>query len=226
MQVDLGTISVTIGMPVYGGNMPTRTAASLFSTAAACATSGVRCQFVMERGLVEWARDALLDDFLKGDTDKLFWIDSDMTWEPGEFLRLLALSTVRDVVCAAYPSKSDRLAFSVDMPLEVTRDELGLVEINGIGLGFTAMSRKVCAEVASGAPRVVDTLNGREMASVFRVDAVDGKRRSEDMAFFADIRALGHKVWLDPTITPGHVGEKQWTGSIMDAFTKKETTDG
>lgn len=221
MDIDLSEVAVTIGMPVYG-SIPTRTAASLFATATACALNGVRCDFVMEKGLVEMARDALFDDFLRGDTDHLFWIDSDQTWEPGDFLRLLALSTVRDVVCATYPAKTDRLTYNIDMPREVMRDELGLIEVNGLGLGFSVMSRRVCEEVAASAPRVTDTLNGREMASVFRVDTVNGKRRSEDMAFFADIRALGHKVWLDPSIDLGHVGEKVWTGRVMDAFTQKE----
>jgi hypothetical protein len=30
----------------------------------------------------------------------------------------------------------------------------------------------------------------------------------EDVAFFADVRALGFKVWLDATINLGHVGAK------------------
>lgn len=218
MDIDLSKVSVTVGMPLYGSVIPARTAASLFATATACAKAGVRCEFVIERGLVEIARDALLDDFLSGDTDKLFWIDSDMTWEPGDFLRLLALSTLRDVVCATYPSKTDQVAFNIDMPREVTRDELGLIEVNGLGLGFTVVSRAVCKELAVSAPRVRDTLNGREMASIFRVDVVNGRRRSEDMAFFADIRGLGHKVWLDPSINLGHVGERVFTGAVMDAF--------
>ena len=57
--------------------------------------------------VVQIGRDAVLDDFLQDDTQKLFWIDSDMVWEPGDFLRLLALSTTRGVVCAAYPRKVD-----------------------------------------------------------------------------------------------------------------------
>lgn len=219
MNVDLGGVSVTLGMPLYGSMIPARTAASLVATATACAQCDVRLEFVIEKGLVEFSRDALLDDFLTGDTDKLFWIDSDMIWEPGDFLRLLALSTLRDVVCATYPSKSDKPAFHIDMPEAVTMDELGLIGVNGLGLGFSVMSRRVCEEVAANAPRVQDTLNGREMASVFRVDTVNGKRRSEDMAFFADIRALGHKVWLDPSINLGHIGERVYRGTVMDAFT-------
>jgi hypothetical protein len=38
------------------------------------------------------------------------------------------------------------------------------------------------------------------------------------MAFFADIRELGHKVWLDPAVNLGHVGTKEFRGSISEAM--------
>ncbi len=56
------------------------------------------------------------------------------------------------------------------------------------------------------------------MASVFRCDIFNGFRRTEDMAFFADIRAAGYTVWMDPAIELGHIGEKMWKGCIGTAF--------
>jgi hypothetical protein len=219
MEVDLRTVSVTICMPVYG-SIPPWTVASLLSTISHCASNGIRCEFVMEQAIVQIGRDALLDDFLRGDTDKLFWIDSDMTWEPGDFLRLLALSTVKDVVCATYPRKIDGpIQFQIDMDLDaVEQDEHGLLSVRGAGLGFAIVDRTVCAELAATKPMVSDGLNGREMREVFRVDTIDGRRRTEDMAFFSDIRELGRKVWLDPMINLGHVGMREWKGVVMDAF--------
>jgi hypothetical protein len=221
MEVDLRGVSVTIGMPVYGG-IPPKTVVSLTSTVSRCASSGIRCEFVMEQGVLPISRDAVLADFLEDDTDKLFWIDSDMIWEPGDFLRLLALSTVKDVVCATYPRKVEGpTQFQVDMDLgKIEHDEHGLFPIRGAGLGFTVIDRKVCEQLAATKPRVGDTLNGRTMAEVFRFDTVDGKRRTEDMAFFADIRELGFQVWLDPYVNLGHFGGREWTGVVMDAFTQ------
>lgn len=223
MEVDLRTVSVTICMPVYGP-IPPWTVASLVSTVSECAANGIRCEFVMEQAIIQIGRDALLDDFLQGDTDKLFWIDSDMTWKPGDFLRLLALSTQREVVCAAYPRKIEGgTQFSIDMDLgAVEPDALGLIPIRGAGLGFTVMGRSVCEQVAATKPVVSDGLNGREMREVFRVDTIEGRRRTEDMAFFADIRDLGHSIWLDPMTTPGHVGLREWTGSVLDAFQRTD----
>ncbi len=219
MHVDLRTVSVTICMPVYG-SIPPWTVASLLSTVSHCAANGIRCEFVMEQAIVQIGRDALLDDFINGDTDKLFWIDSDMTWEPGDFLRLLALSTVKGVVCATYPRKIDGpIQFQIDMDLNaIEQDEAGLLSVRGAGLGFAIVDRAICEELASTKPLVSDGLNGRTMREVFRVDTIDGRRRTEDMAFFSDIRELGHKVWLDPAINLGHVGMREWKGVVMDAF--------
>ena len=94
----------------------------------------------------------------------------------------------------------------------------GLQECNGLGLGFTCVSRELCETIAAKAPRVRDGLNDREMASVFRVDTINGTRRTEDMAFFQDIRDAGYTVWMDPTIELGHIGERRWVGRLMDAF--------
>jgi hypothetical protein len=223
MEVDIRTVSVTIGMPV-GGSIPPWTVASLVSTISQCASSGIRCEFVMEQSsVVQIGRDAILDDFLKDDTDKLFWIDSDMTWEPGDFLRLLALSTIKPVVCATYPRKVEGgPQFQIDMDLDaVESDDHGLIPVRGAGLGFTVVDRAVCRQLADSKPMVADGLNGRAMREVFRVDTIDGRRRTEDMAFFADIRELGHTVWLDPSINLGHVGMREWTGVVMDAFQRK-----
>lgn len=196
---------------------------SLARTLHACGASGIDVDATMEvSAVVTSARDLVLDDFLQSGKQKLFWIDSDMAWEPEAFFRLLAMSTLHDVVCAAYPVKSDRAEYQIFMdPEPQEANEHGLLQIYGTGLGFAVADRAICGKIALRAPRVFDPASGREFASVFRVDAIDGKRRSEDIAFLADIRDLGHTVWLDPSISLGHIGDRQWTGRALDAFQQK-----
>ena len=220
-SISLEGISVTIGMPLYiGGGIPPQTAISLTKTVARLTAMGIPVDVVMELGLVEIARDMALDDFLQGASQKLFWIDADMVWEPDDFLRMLALSTRVDVVCAAYPAKVDgpKPTFYANIESGSKIGEYGLIDINGIGLGFTVVDRGVCQALADNAPKVLDQMTGRSLASVFRIDIVDGRRRTEDMAFFADIRALGYKVWLDPHLSLGHIGNKEWRGVFLDTL--------
>lgn len=197
---------------------------SLARTLHACGASGVDVDAAMEvSALLQGARDMVLDSFLQSGKQKLFWIDSDIVWEREAFFRLLAMSTLHDVVCAAYPVKSERNEFQIYMDLSPQEpDEYGLIKILGTGLGFAVIDRKVCEQIAAQAPRVLDQITGREMAAVFRVDIFEGKRRSEDIAFLADIREAGHDVWLDPTVTLGHIGDRQWNGRAADAFKEVE----
>jgi len=218
-RLSLGDVSVTIGMPVDNG-IPPRTVMALAQTVHRCAKMDIRCDIAMEvSGVIQIGRDNVLDDFLRGDTDKLFWIDSDMVWNPDDFIRLLALSTQVDVVGAAYPAKVEGpTTFYANFDVTGRRGDYGLMEVKGLGLGFTVVSRAVAEKLAADAPKVADQISGRSVASVFRVDVVDGRRRTEDMAFFADIRAAGYPVWIDPHISLGHIGEREWRGRILDAF--------
>lgn len=218
--IALGKTSVAIGMPV-GKPIPPQTVSSLFATAYALAQMGIRCDLLMQVcGVIQIARDSTLDTFLRNGADKLFWIDSDMVWEPRDFLRLLALSTKFDVVGAAYPAKVDGpTTFYVNTDGIVPKvNQYGLRTINGLGLGFTIVSRKACEHLASKATRVMDGIAKLDMAEVFRVDQSNGYRRTEDMAFFADLAAAGFTVWCDPSIELGHVGEKEWRGRLADAI--------
>lgn len=222
IQIDLKGLSVMVGMPA-GRDLPGLTVKSLMGTQSLCRDVGVPFQFGMVIGsaVVQWARDEVIDLFLQSNATRLFWIDSDMVWEPEQFMRLLALSQYRDVICAAYPAKKEQPTFYVNWEPEagLKQGEYGLLEINGIGLGFTVMSRRVVEELAANADKVIDDVSQREMAAVFRIGQTPTRRRQgEDMAFFADIRALGYKVLLDPTVDLGHIGTKEYRGAIKDAL--------
>lgn len=222
ITIDLKGLSVMVGIPA-GRDLPALTVKSLLGTQALCAERKVpfRLGMVVGSAVVQWARDEVVEMFLQSDSTRLFWIDSDMVWEPAQFMRLLALSQYRDVICGSYPAKKDQPTFYVNWDEEagLVQGDYGLLEIKGVGLGFTVMHRRVVEQLAANAPRVIDDVAQRELAAIFRIGRTEqGRRQGEDMAFFADIRALGHKVWLDPAVEPSHYGSKVYTGSIRDAL--------
>lgn len=222
ITINLSGVSVMVGMPA-GRDLPALTVKSLMGTQSLCRDHLVPFSLGMVAGsaVVQWARDEVVDLFMKSDATRLFWIDSDMTWKPEQFMRLLALSQYRDVICAAYPAKKDQPTFYVnwDQDAGLVQGEYGLMEINGVGLGFTVMTRKVVEHLVAKADRVIDDVSQRDMASVFRIGkTANGRRQGEDMAFFEDIRALGYSVWLDTSVDIGHIGTKEYTGTIRDAM--------
>lgn len=216
--------AVGIGFPC-GSTIPWQTAMALTRTVHVLAKYGIPVEVhpVAGSSLVTIARSVVLGEFLKTQSKFLFWIDSDIDWKPEDFLRVLGLTMRRGIVCAAYPLKQEPeqiiLNFATDPPV---LDEEGCVEITGVGLGFTCIRRDIIDEFAKTKSTVRHPGNNARILDAFRLDYTrtpDGEDlqfRGEDVAFFADLRALGHKVWLDSTISLGHVGNKVYRASLEE----------
>jgi hypothetical protein len=219
-------LAVDVGFPC-GHDVPSLTALALVSTSILCVKTGIPFDALWVTGssLVPVARDRVVEKFLQGKASRLFWIDSDIVWEPKDFLRLLMLTTKVDVVCAAYPLKNDSQGLVIKHPdLRTFRlNEYGLVKINGTGLGFCCMRREVVEKIAATKTKVYDASLDQWITRVFRLDVIvddEGRAcaRGEDMAFFADIEELGYDVWLDPSIKLGHVGPKVYRADPQEAL--------
>lgn len=219
-EFDMLGISVMLAIPV-NRDLPWQTAQSLIETVMTLKDKGIDfdVQFVVGSSIVEVARSKVADVFLQGNKTRLFMLDSDQAWKAKDFIRLLALSTKMPVVVAAYPAKRDPPTFLISPPEgDVMTNEWGCLPINGLGLGFAVVQRDVMQALADKAPKLVFPDSAEPVAHIFRCDTVDGVFRGEDMAFFADVRALGHTVFLDPSVSVSHIGAKAYGGSIMDAL--------
>jgi len=130
-----------------------------------------------------------------------------------------------DVVAAAYPARKEPITYfakTENGKTELETNELGLLEIEGIGLGFCCMTRAAVEAVTENKRAVYDQIAQQSIRTVFRTDEFEGNFRGEDMAFFADIREAGFKVWCDPSIELGHVGTKEYRGKLLDVITVKQ----
>jgi hypothetical protein len=220
-------VSVLIAMPVHRDVSP-QTVLSLLKTYSAAIEHGIPLRVLLEPGIsdVEFARCICVHRFLdESEATKLFCIDSDMEWEPEAFMRMLALSTKVDVVCGAYPRKTEPLEFLIGTPGRVAMNEYGCIPCTSGGLGFTVMDREVIVAMARKAPRIkfdVGDLKGKPLAQLFhKGEREDGCVLSEDTTFFNDMRAAGYEVWCDPGLTLGHVGTKVYQGSLYDHMMQK-----
>jgi hypothetical protein len=214
---------ITIGMPCGSGSLPWATMMSLLNTVRACDKEGVPIQVesVVGCSVVQWARSIVAEKFLKSDSTHLFWIDADIVWTLDDFFRLVGFGAVLDVVGGAYPMKREDGAFLINLagePGKLEVNGLGCAKIKSMGLGFTIMKRAVVEKVAATKERVRDLANGIEYADIFRVDRTKNGPRGEDVAFFHDIGEAGYSVWLDPSISLGHIGKKVYRGDVIDAL--------
>jgi hypothetical protein len=223
IRLNLAGVSVFIAMPTHR-DLPPRTAVSLLKTQHALDTNNIPCEVLIEPGfsIVEVARSMCVHRFLLTPATKMFWIDSDMAWEPDAFMRTLALSGKVDAVCGAYPTKEEPPRFNVGTPGRVTMNEYGCIPCRGGGLGFTIVNRNVIEHLAAKAPTITYPLDTQPPSDVkirhlFSTGRTEGGAfLGEDTAFFRDIEEAGFKCWCDPSLVLGHIGPKVYEGSFYD----------
>lgn len=220
--LSLAGIHVMLGIPAGSSDLPVETVNALVQTCLALKERGVPFDLNMVAGcsIVQHARCYVVHDFLASRANRLFMIDSDIVWEAEDFIRMLALSTEMDVVCASYPAKRDAVTFMLteEDSGPMRANEFGCLPIHGIGLGFAVVSRQVMERLAQVSPKVIFSEHPEPRPYLFRCDIHNASARGEDMAFFADVKELGYAVHLDPAVSLGHVGRKVYRGSIRDAM--------
>ncbi len=221
-KFDLTGLSVMMSIPVNRDFPPDVTQSLIETMDMFSAVFGRdRREMVFQRGgTIPEARSRTVHDFVrwaKDDKAKLFWIDSDIVWKAEDAMRLLALSTVYDLVFAAYPLKRDPPIFCLKHET-VELNEHGLISDPdlGIGLGFGVASVRAMRAMWNRG-KWLTFPGGERLPIIFRYDDDgSGQFRGEDMAFFHDLHAAGFPLHIDPTITLGHVGPKVYRANILD----------
>ncbi len=216
---DISKLRVHVGIPALE-TMSTFTALALIDTVCLFQARGLVFEVKMEVGscYVERARNFIADNFLKSDCDRLLMIDSDMVFKPADVIRLLALSTVMDVVSAAYTIRSEPPTYIVSMPEKFRLNEYGCMPHGGMGLGFTVVSRKVMESLADGACPTTYAERPEPIPGIFRNSVNNGVFTGEDMNFFQDVRTHGFQPWVDPLLDLGHRGAKEYRGNFREAI--------
>ncbi len=218
VDITLDGLSVMVGIP--SGRSPNwNVVASLTATLRNLDRIGIPCEMgVVECGYLPKCRSEVCNLFLNSNFNRLFWIDDDMTWTPEQFIRILAQTQLYDIVGCTYPAKIEPHTYFLDMEREYQFNEHGLLAVKGMGLGFTCCRREPLEELAATKPEVHDQISDTRYREVFRTDIFEGTFRTEDMAFFADLRDLGYKIMLDPTVDLEHHGTKRYKANFLDTL--------
>lgn len=170
------------------------------------------------------ARNELVGRALQGGFDRLLWIDADQGFDP-VWVFALAQHQV-DVVGAPVIKKDDKGEERYNFAgANVLQDmTTGLLEVEGIGCGFTMWSRAALELVWNDAPAYVK--DDKHLRMVFTHEIVEGRERSEDITACARLRALGGRIWLDPRMDPVHVGPKAWKGNFAAWWASRRKANG
>lgn len=209
-----------VAIPAYDGKVGIETARSLLNEQGAALALGIELQVGMLPGcsLITMGRNQMVADFLATDCDRMVFVDADVSWNPGDLIRL-ALHPV-DVVGGAYRYKKHAEDYPVrwlDKPELWADPETGLLEVESVPGGFLAISRRALDTLREAHPERAYQHEGRDFHGFFHAPVEAGRIWGEDTAFCNDWRKAGGQVWLDPALTLTHTGNlQQFTGCIGD----------
>ena len=218
-------MKVCIALPAYTGTVHIGTQRSLVHDMTQLMKRGDRVWLHDEvgNGLIADARALIVAQFLASDADHLVFVDWDVIWEAGALVRLVDYPV--DFVAGIYPKRQDPISFAVSWDTskeQLITDENGLLEVKGVPAGFMRCSREMLQEMSdhySDLAFYCDRAPNETAIGLFSdywLDNPDGPRLKlgEDYAFCRRWTDMGGKIFIDPLIDMGHVGNKTFEGNL------------
>jgi hypothetical protein len=221
---------VLIATPSYDGKLDVYYIDSLLNTLSLAENNNVEVYplFICYDSLIERARNDLFKIAYSNDIDNLFFIDSDVGWNPQDFYKLV--KSDKDIIGGSYRKKTDNeelyvvKALDKDNPkLNLSVDKDGILEVAGLGCGFMKISRKAINALWEVSKHYTSEKGDARM--VFEVVCEDGQLISEDIYMCKKWRNLGNSVYLDTNITCSHTGAKTFVGDVgkwINSFRNRE----
>ena len=206
---------VIIATPVLDGKIEVRYVDSLLRTIDEAKKQDIKVYslFLSDEAMVQRARNSLYDLLIKSNKDIVVFIDSDIYWEPVDFMKLL--SHREEIVSGIYKKKNDKEESYVYPGQPVSISSNCLIHMDkGIGIGFFKITRKPLQDIWNQSQEYLDN-DGTIKRAVFKVEVRNGSMYGEDINFCLDLEKLGYKVWLDPTIKLKHIGRKEYEGDFV-----------
>lgn len=174
------------------------------------------CVLAMKSGsLIYTSRNSLATMAIQMDADYVFWLDSDMVFQPDTLVRMM--DTVQkhdiDMLTGLYfrrvPPYSPVLFDKLEMRTKTVLDwsefktiPEDLFEVGGCGFGCVLVSTEVLMSVQG------------KHGNMFAPMGNNG----EDIAFCIRARDCGYKIICDPSIICGHVGYSVVDDQFFKAF--------
>ena len=213
---------------------------SLVNTCRLLQAVGIDYRFMELSGdsYVHRARNTMCDMFLRDpDATDLFFIDSDMSWDPKAFLTMCVLPD--DVVGAAYPVKNNWQAWTSIPALEDLGTEkrlrgrpLGdgkhLIEARVLAGGFLRIKRSVLERFREHfkdawyqEPTTDPTNPEHKFTRFFGSESINHIFFGEDHYFAKHLRDMGIKMFIYPDVDIVHWGYKDFSGNY-DKFLREQ----
>ncbi len=229
-------MKVMFAMPLHDGRIDIETGMGLLALFQLLKEKGIEADLpVVLKGCgnVSVARNTLASIFMESNCTDLFFIDSDIGFNPKDVLKLL--NREEDVVAGVYPLKQLFPSFPV---LIKTEDGIPIGRYDGdkedyliradfIPTGFMRIKRCVFDKMKEAYPEIEykgDDTQDSETAKrggygFFSLGIED---KGEDVAFCRRWTAIGGKLWLSPNINFKHIGRYEFIGNFHEYLPKAQ----
>lgn len=202
-------MKILVAIPVYDGKLHCEVVRSLLNEQAAAMVAGdeLSVRFLPACSHPAVGRNQLVDDFLRSDCDRLFFLDADVTFQLGSIVKLARSSA--DFVGGCYRFKLQEEKYPIgwlpDPDLKgLWSNEEGLLEVASLPGGFLSLSRKVFETLSAAHPDRWYEHFGRRAHAFFQMPFTEGFMYGEDSFFCKEWRDAGGKVFLDPSLSLTH----------------------
>ena len=222
------SIKVLLAAPSYDGRYDVRFMDSLINTMTLCTQHNIEIlpYFLCYDSLVQRVRNDYFRVAYQSGVDVLFFIDSDIGWNPDDFVKLVLSD--KDLIGGTYRKKTDDEELYAFKALGEHTDDFvltpntqGILEVAGLGCGFLKLSSK-CVKILhenESTYYVAENEVGQSQITKNICECVVDKERhfvSEDIVICSKWQQLGGKVYLDTNISLIHVGVKSYSGSVKN----------
>lgn len=223
-------MKVMFGIPSYRGIECIPFIESFRDTVALFKQHGIDCAMEIIDGCsyVQVARNSLVGKFLKSDSNKLFFLDEDLSWEPSGALAVVL--TDRPIVGGVYTHKVDR-DMDIPFPVVLKCSDDGVPLCDGPYLrstrsmtGFMCVDRSVFMKIQTEYPLLMYRTRGETPEEIvtqfdfFPQGVYNHEWVGEDFAF-CDLwsRGFDGEIAIVPDITFGHhKSTRSWYGNLSE----------
>ncbi len=231
---------VVIATPFYELKGFSPYIASLTQTLRLLTAHGIDWRFLELSGdsYVHRARNTMCDAFLQDpEATDLFFIDSDMSWNPEAFVNMCTLR--EEVIGGSYPVKNCWDAWTSiphwqeengenvlrGKPLS---DGSALIEAHVLAGGFLRIKRSVLEKFREHykdlwyyEPSSAPGEPNKKFTQFFGAESIDHKFHGEDHMFSKHLRDMGTKMFIYPNADMVHWGYQSFPGNF-DKFLRKQ----
>lgn len=183
---------------------------------------------------VDDSRNYLVWEFLRTTCTDFLFIDADTASSEDAVSRILSFD--RDFIAGIYPYKGDEENYPVrllDYKNPPVYEDDGTIEVESVPTGFLRMRRSVLHKMEASVPGYYnkEVVKGErpiplifERSIEFNGNKFEGRKVGDrwggDYTFSKKWRALGGKIYIDPTLGFRHYGTKAYSGTYAPYIAK------